>query len=118
MKRQREKKQQEMWKKLEALHLDLMCHTFDLDNTGVLECDDQLCDVQFVTAWEDVCLKQYVQRCEAGEINSYPSVSDIADGSQLKVDGKITINFYSTAVVLIQGKDIPYCIGKIQNSSC
>ena len=36
-KRQREKKQQKMWKKPETLHLDLMCHTFDLDNTGVLE---------------------------------------------------------------------------------
>ena len=111
-KRQREKKQQEMWKKPETLHLDLMCHTFDLDNTGVLECDDQLCDVQFVThnltAWKDVCLQHYVQRCEAGEINSYPSVSAIAEGSQLKVDGKITINFYTTGVVLIQGKDIHY----------
>ena len=49
-----------------------------------------------------------MQRCEAGEINSYPSVSAIAEGSQLKVDGKITINFYSTGVVLIQGKDIHY----------
>ena len=48
-KRQREKKQQEMWKKPETLHLDLMCHTFDLNNTCVLECDDQLCNVQFVT---------------------------------------------------------------------
>ena len=46
-KRQREKKQQEMREKPVMLHVDLMCHTFDLDNTSVLECDDQLCDMQF-----------------------------------------------------------------------
>ena len=47
--RHRQKKQEEMWKQPETLHLDMLCHTFDINNSGVIECDDQLCDLQFVT---------------------------------------------------------------------
>ena len=87
--KQREKKQEQMWKHPETLHLDMMCHTNDIDNSGVLEYEDELCGLLFVThnlaAWKDVYLQHYVQKYEAGDSTSFPSVSAISDGSRLKV---------------------------------
>ena len=108
--RQRQKKQEEMWKQPETLHLDMLCHTFDNNNSGVIECDDQLCDLQFVThnltAWKDVCLQHYVNKAEAGENTSFPSMCKISDGTQLNVEGHIVMNFYDTGVVMVQGKHL------------
>ena len=108
--KQRQKKQEKMWKQPETLHLDMICHTSDIDNSCVLEYEDQLCDLQFVThnlaAWKDVCLQHYAQKYEAGDITSFPSVSVISDGSQLKVAGSIVINYYSTGIVLVQGNQV------------
>ena len=72
--------------------------------------EDQLCDLQFVThnlaAWMDVSLQHYVQKYEAGDIKSFPSVSAISYGSQLRVAGSIVMNYYSTGVVLVQGNEV------------
>ena len=63
----------------------------------MLEYEDQLCDSLFVT---------HVQKYEAGVIKSFPSVSAISNGSQLKVAGSIVMNYYSIGVVLVQGNEI------------
>ena len=85
--KQREQKQEQMWKHPETLHLDMMCHTNDIDNSGV-------------------CLQHYVQKYETGDITSFPSVSAISDGSRLKVVGSIVIKYDSARVVLVQGNRV------------
>ena len=99
-----------MWKQPETLHLDMLCHTFDINNSGVIECDDQLCDLQFVThnltALKDVCLQHYGNKNEMDQITSCPSMSKISDGSQLKVQDNVVMNFYNTGVVMVQGKNL------------
>ena len=80
-----------MWLQPEMLHLDILCPTFDINSSGVIECYD---DIEFVTQnLTDVCLQHYGNKNKVDQITS--STSKISDVFQLKVEGHVVIYFFT-----------------------